>query len=313
MEPHINSEFKLPKRNFWQIIFYSANEARLRAGWRILLHTLFIVIISILTGIIVFYPIGLLKISFESPIVILANEVVMLIGITGATFLARRFLDKRSIVSLGLTTGPKFLIDIFIGIIIAFFQLGLVFIIEIGMGWTIFSGFAWQTEPISAVLSGLGLWLGVFIIVGWQEELLSRGYHLQSMESGLNLFWAVIISSSIFGSLHIFNPGATWVSTIGIILAGLFLALPYLITRQLWISIGLHIGWNFSEGVVFGFPVSGTESFRLLRHSVGGPVLWTGGDFGPEAGLLIIPGLLLGTLLILAYTKSIPFQKTLKK
>ena len=95
----------------------------------------------------------------------------------------------------------------------------------------------------------------------------------------------------------------------GIVLAGLFLALPYLLTRQLWLSIGLHIGWNFFEGVVFGFPVSGTDSFHLLRHTVSGPVLWTGGAFGPEAGLLVIPALIFGSLLVFAYTR-LKIQKT---
>ena len=99
------------------------------------------------------------------------------------------------------------------------------------------------------------------------------------------------------------NPGASWVSTLGILLAGLFLALPYLLTRQLWLSIGLHIGWNFFEGVVFGFPVSGLPFYRLMRTSITGPETWTGGAFGPEAGLVLIPSLALGAALIFLYSK----------
>ena len=251
----------------------------------------------------IFVPIGLLKISFDSPIAMLANELTMLVAITGAAFLARRFLDKRSFISLGFKPNRQAIFDVLAGIGITFIQISLIFGLEIGLGWTKFDGFAWQTQPGSTVLGGLGLWLLFFIIVGWQEELLSRGYHLQTLESGLNLFWAVIISSSIFGFLHIFNPGATWVSTAGIFLAGLFLALPFILTRQLWLSIGLHIGWNYFEGVVFGFPVSGTDTFRLLHQTVSGPVLWTGGVFGPEAGLLVIPALLLGSALVFGYTK----------
>ena len=190
-----------------------------------------------------------------------------------------------------------------IGILIPFFQIGLVFAIEISLGWTKFDGFAWQNETTPKILTGLGLWLAIFLIGGWQEELLSRGYHLQNLESGLNLFWAVLISSSVFGFLHIFNNGASWISTLGIILAGLFLALPFILTRRLWLSIGVHIGWNFFEGVVFGFPVSGLNTFQLLRHTVSGPELWTGGIFGPEAGLLVIPALLLGSALIIIYTR----------
>ena len=140
-------------------------------------------------------------------------------------------------------------------------------------------------------------------MVGWQEELLFRGYQLQTLASGMNLFWGVAISSVVFGILHLTNPNATWVSALGIFFAGLFLATGYLCTGQLWLSIGLHIGWNFFEGVVFGFPVSGIATYPLLRINVTGPGMWTGGAFGPEAGLIVLPALAFGTGLIFLYTK----------
>jgi membrane protease YdiL (CAAX protease family) len=297
-------ETQKPQRNFWQVVFLSPDEPRLRAGWRLLTQTILLVILSIVAGIIIFIPIGLFKINFDSPTAMLANELVMLFSITASIFLARKFLDRRPIVSLGLKLNQQAVLDVLVGIVITFFQMGLIYGIEIALGWTKFDGFAWQTESGLVVAEGLGTWLVIFLIVGWQEELLSRGYHLQTLESGLNTFWAVLISSSVFGALHLSNPNASWISTLGILLAGLFLALPYILTRQLWLSIGLHIGWNFFEGVVFGFPVSGLETFRLLRHTVSGPDLWTGGAFGPEAGLLVIPALLLGSLLVFAFTKS---------
>jgi membrane protease YdiL (CAAX protease family) len=299
----MNPETQKNKRNFWQILFISPDEPRLRAGWRLLIQTIFLIILSIGAGIVIFIPIGLFKIDFDSSFAMLANELVMLFSITASIFLARKFLDRRPIVSLGLKLDQLALKDVLVGIIITFFQMGLVYSIEVALGWTKFDGFAWQMESGVAVAGGLGIWLVIFLIVGWQEELLSRGYHLQTLESGLNTFWAVLISSSVFGVLHLGNPGASWVSTLGILLAGLFLALPYILTRQLWLSIGLHIGWNFFEGVVFGFPVSGLDTFRLMRHTISGPELWTGGAFGPEAGLLVIPAILLGSLMVIAYTR----------
>jgi hypothetical protein len=107
----------------------------------------------------------------------------------------------------------------------------------------------------------------------------------------------------MFGLLHIFNPNATWVSTAGIFFAGVYLAYGYIRTKQLWLPIGLHIGWNFFEGVVFGFPVSGLDIYALTRITVNGPDLWTGGAFGPEAGLIVLPALLLGGFLIFLYTR----------
>ena len=226
------------------------------------------------------------------------------IAVTVSVFLARRFLDKQPIESLGLQLNIQALVDAFTGIGITFLQMGFIYLVMLGLGWLTFEGFAWEFEPISLVVKNTLLFFVIFIFVGWNEELLSRGYHLQTIASGINLFWGVIISSAVFGLLHIFNPGATWISTIGILFAGLFLAYGYIRTKQLWLPIGLHIGWNFFEGVGFGFPVSGLDIYPLLRIKVTGPVLWTGGAFGPEAGLIVLPSLLVGGLLIYLYTQK---------
>jgi membrane protease YdiL (CAAX protease family) len=292
-----------PQRTFLRTIFLSPNEPRLRAGWRLVIQTILLIVLSFCAGI----PIGLLlvlpNINLSDGMVLALNQVVELVGVTASVFLARRFLDKRSIVSLGLKLSKWTAIDIFTGIAITFLMMGFIYLIEWGIGWLTFDGFAWETDPVLTVLGGTLGMFAVFIVVGWNEELLSRGYHLQTLASGLNLFWGVILSSAVFGLLHLGNPNATWVSAAGIFFAGLFLAYGYITTRQLWLSIGLHLGWNFFEGVVFGFPVSGLDIYHLTRITVSGPELWTGGPFGPEAGLVVLPGLLLGAGLIFVYAR----------
>jgi membrane protease YdiL (CAAX protease family) len=116
----------------------------------------------------------------------------------------------------------------------------------------------------------------------------------------------VLLSSGVFSLLHLVNPNAESIGfvAVGLFLAGVFLAFGYLRTRQLWLPIGLHIGWNFFEGVIFGFPVSGLEYYQLTRITVVGPQYWTGGAFGPEAGLVLIPGLILGFILVFFYTRN---------
>ncbi len=280
-------------------IFLSPDKPRLRAGWRLLIQTISLIVLGILIGI-VLSPLYFLGISIDN---LLFQQVLQILVVTGSVFLARRLLDRRSIASLGLKVDTTALVDVLVGILITFFMMGAIFLIQLGLGWLTFEGFAWQFESTQSVLSGTLSMLGVFLLVGWSEELLSRGYHLQTLASGTNLFWGVILSSAIFGLLHLGNPNATWASAAGIFLAGLFLAYGYLTTRQLWLSIGLHIGWNFFEGVGFGFPVSGLDIYRLTRITVHGPEIWTGGPFGPEAGLVVLPGLALGVALIYLYTR----------
>lgn len=291
------SEIQPPQdRSILARVFLSPNESRLRAGWRLLIQTILLIVFGAVVSI---------ASSFLGPLngSLLWAQILNFLIITGSVYIARRWLDKRSFESLGLKLDKQTLLDILAGIGITFVQMGFIYILMLALGWLTFMGFAWQFDPLQAVMRGVITFFIVFIIVGWNEELLSRGYQLQTIASGINLFWGVIISSAVFGLLHLGNPNATWVSAVGIFFAGVYLAYGYIRTGQLWLSIGLHIGWNFFEGVVFGFPVSGLDIYALTRIKVQGPELWTGGAFGPEAGLIVLPSLILGAFLIYLYTR----------
>lgn len=290
-------------------IFLSDQEPRLRAGWRLLLHILLLLLISaclaVLAAIVLFVSgsISVLLAELE-PIYLLFGAVLETVAITASIFLARRYLDKRSIESLGLKLNRQTIVDLLAGIGITFIQMGLIYLLMFWLGWITFEGFAWEFDPLSLAIKNTLIFFAMFVLVGWHEELLSRGYHLQTIASGLNLFWGVIISSAVFGALHLGNPSANWISTTGIFLAGIFFAYGYIRTKQLWLPIGMHLGWNFFEGVVFGFPVSGLDIYALTRIQIHGPELWTGGAFGPEAGLIVLPALILGAILIYFYTAN---------
>jgi membrane protease YdiL (CAAX protease family) len=289
------------QRNFILRIFLSRDEPRLRAGWRLLLHTLLLGLISsILLLASLLLPVSIWETNLETNPLFLAIEFVS-IGI--ATWLARRFIDRRSFLSLGFKLTRQAWMDLVVGFAIPGLLMGLVFTLELGLGWTTFERWAWQGVSISKVLFGMSSGLIAFILVGFSEELLSRGYHLQTLKDGLGLGWALLLSSIIFAWLHSANPNSSWISTLGILLAGYFLAYGWIRTGQLWLSIGLHIGWNFFEGNIFGFPVSGLTTFRLIEHHPTGPSLITGGAFGPEAGIIILPAMALGLFLIHVYTR----------
>ncbi|MFZ5923462.1 MAG: CPBP family intramembrane glutamic endopeptidase [Chloroflexota bacterium] len=286
-------------------IFLSPLEPRLRAGWRLLLQTLLLLLLASCIGVPVLFLTLIPIPGFDhfDEFAMLVYQVVEFIAVTLSVYLARRFLDKRPFAGLGLKLDSRTLPDLLAGVGIAALVMALIFGLHLALGWLTVEGFAWEREGLPSVLGGMALMFVIFALTGWNEELLSRGYHLQTLASGTNLLWAVVISSVAFGFLHLANPGATWTSAAGIFLAGLFLAYAYLRTGQLWLSIGLHLGWNFFEGPVFGFPVSGLDFFAMTRISVSGPELWTGGRFGPEAGLILIPGLLAGAIAVHLYGK----------
>lgn len=282
-----------------QNILKSPVEPRLRSGWRMLAQLLLMFLIMLFASIpafavMVFWP------KFADLSLILGNGVPVVLSV----YIARRVFDRRSMRSLGLDFNQQAWRELLIGIGIAALQTGLVFALEAAFGWLKVVGYAWQQQTLLGVLGEFLLWLFIFIAVGFYEELLSRGYQLQNLEEGLNTFWAVLLSSMVFGAAHFLNPNASWFSAAGITLSGIFLAYAYLRTRQLWLPIGLHIGWNLFLGPVLGFPVSGLQNSRLIKVLVEGPVLFTGGDFGPEAGLVLLPALGLGACLVWLVTRE---------
>ena len=127
------------------------------------------------------------------------------------------------------------------------------------------------------------------VVPGITEEIVCRGILFRLTEEGLGTWIALLVSALFFGLGHIGNPGATAWSSLAIsIEAGLLFGLLYHVTRSLWWCIGLHAGWNFVQGAVFGIPVSGIEVDGLLESRLQGPDWLDGGGFGAEASVLTV-------------------------
>ncbi|MGB9673302.1 MAG: lysostaphin resistance A-like protein [Anaerolineales bacterium] len=288
-------------------LFVNPTEHRLRAAWRLLIHTLFVLIFTLLIGGGLLVLANILKLTNITNLpsgevatntsLTLYSEFAFACGVTLATFLARRWLDKRSFRSLGLHFNHNPVMEILVGFILAGLMMSVIYILEWSGGLIEFKGFVWQYQKFSNFTSSLLKTLLLFILVGWTEELLSRGYHLQNLTEGLNKTWGIILTSSIFALLHLGNPGFTIMAIVGLFLSGLFFCYAFYQRKNLWLPIGLHIGWNFFEGSIFGFQVSGlTDLPRLIYQTTHGNTLITGGDFGPEAGIVLLAGLLIGVL-----------------
>jgi len=296
----------------WHWIVWSlANpgERRLRAGWRLLVQMALLLLVS--RGVSLVVAAALQRVRPTSVDAIIAWRPWLSLWLAGASFvvavlsvwLARRWVDRRSFVSLGLSLDLWTLRDLAVGFVIAGSMQATVFAVEWAAGWLRVARFAWQAQPPRAVVTGMATMIVAFALVGIYEELQARGYLLQNVAAGLNDTWGLVLSSGLFAAAHLFNPHASRIALIGLTGAGLFLGIAYLRTRSLWLPIGLHFGWNLFEGPVFGFQVSGLTGIALIEQTVSGPDLWTGGAFGPEAGLVQVAALVLGIAAVWLYTR----------
>ncbi|HEX4534548.1 MAG TPA: CPBP family intramembrane glutamic endopeptidase [Rhizomicrobium sp.] len=147
---------------------------------------------------------------------------------------------------------------------------------------------------------GLAGAFAMSLLAGVGEELIFRGAVYRFFENGFGTLIALILSGALFGLIHAANPGATLESSAAIALeAGILLGAAYLLTRSLWLPIGLHFGWNFTEGGIFGTAVSGNKSHGLIDATLSGPQLLSGGVFGPEASVAAVGVCLVAALVML--------------
>src|SRR3989304_4880280 len=137
-----------PKRSILARIFVSSGELRLRAGWRLLAQTLIMVVLIFMVGLAIFIPAAFLKADLNN---MALGQVAELAAITGSVFLVRKFLDRRTITSIGLKLDRLVVIDILVGILITFIQMGVIYLAMVVLGWSKFESFAWQAEPLNYV------------------------------------------------------------------------------------------------------------------------------------------------------------------
>lgn len=127
------------------------------------------------------------------------------------------------------------------------------------------------------------------IMPAFTEELLFRGILFRWLEDFGGSWLALVVTSALFGLAHIFNPNATWFSSFAIAVeAGVLLGGAYMLTRSLWMPMGLHAGWNFTQGEIFDVPVSGIDEHGLVQAQMSGPELLSGGSFGLEASIIAL-------------------------
>lgn len=184
-----------------------------------------------------------------------------------------------SLRTWGLRPGPAWPAEAALGLALGPLLFGLVFGVGVAAGWV---------QGVSVEADGLAMLQGLLVtlLVAFSEEVLMRGYVLQTLLPAWGLRASLLLQAGIFAVLHGLNPGMSPAAVVNLAVSGLVFGYAWKATGRLWLPIGLHLSWNFAEGPLFGFPVSGMPFPSLLHHQVVGPAWAMGGPFGPEAGLL---------------------------
>lgn len=240
-----------------------------------------------------FAGVAILLPSIPAWLLSLLEGGVYLAGILLLTWAFCRYLNQQPLVSLGLQR-QGWLRNLAIGLGLGAGLMILIFASMAAAGW-LTTEFA--SPPALPFLASVLSWAALSFV----EELTFRGYIMQGLAKAWAMPVAIVVSSVLFGMVHLIDPNVQVLAILNVCTAGLFLALAYLVTRSLWLPAGIHIGWNLTEINVLGFPGSGHTESAILHTTVGGPELVTGGAFGPEGGLLGLAAWLLGIALLLCY------------
>jgi membrane protease YdiL (CAAX protease family) len=233
--------------------------------------------------------------SDQTSIQLLTIQFFGLLGTFLILWLFMKFIDKDKFIKLGFEIKNK-LKEFNVGLGIGLIVMGLGYSILIFLGELTFQRLIF--EPKEIFISIL-----IFVIVAIVEETLLRGYVLRNLMISFNKYIALILSSILFSLMHSFNSNIDLFALTNLFLAGILLGLSYIHTKNLWFPIALHLSWNFFQ-TLFGFNVSGKNTYSLIEFSLPQENLLNGGAFGFEGSILSVFSMIILILLIELYYRK---------
>jgi membrane protease YdiL (CAAX protease family) len=210
--------------------------------------------------------------------IMLTGQFAGTLGTLFIVWIFTKFIDRKRFIDLGFSLENRAK-DIIYGLLAGIVMMGLgTLILQVNGNLTI--------DSVNFALLSLLQSVFLFILVSVNEEVFVRGYILPNFMDSMNRYLALVFSSLIFTALHLLNPNVSFLGATNIFLAGILLGIGYIFTKNLWFPLALHFSWNFFQGPIFGFEVSGTNTDTLISQTITGNELLTGGQFGFEGSLL---------------------------
>lgn len=231
---------------------------------------------------------------------------VLVLWVAAVSWICLRFLERMTLSALGFALRGGWFDDILKGCAIGALMIASVVILQVAGGGTRLNfnpilrgeqGINWA--GVQVVAAEMAITIVLLILAAAFEELVFRGYAFQTLLRGAPAVVPILLFSIYFGWAHWNNPSRTLFSTANTTLAGIWLSIAYLKTRNLWFPTALHFMWNWMMGVFFGIPISGLQiEHPLLVASSDGPVWLTGGNYGSEGGVAATIALIVAILVI---------------
>ena len=209
---------------------------------------------------------------------IIVTYFILSVTIVLVTWLFKKFIDRGTFKELGFEW-KGFEMDGLVGLLTGPVLLGIGTIILAIAGYLTFINFTFNGSALLVEILFM-------LLVAFTEEILFRGYILNNLLRSTNKWVALIITSVLFALFHSTNPGVSVLAVVNIFVAGFLLGINYIYTKNLWFAVLFHFSWNFFQGPVFGYEVSGLDMQSILEQSLSGPEILTGGEFGFEQSLL---------------------------
>lgn len=229
----------------------------------------------------------------------LEYSMIFIMGIM--LWLFMKFIDKQPLIEIGFQTKGR-LKEFNYGLIMGLVIMAFAYVSLSLIGEIVFENYTFDLQNI---FLSIILFVGVSVF----EEVIFRGYMLKNLLESFNPYVALFISSIFFSLIHGSNPNVTSLGLCNIFLAGFFLGASYVFTKNLWFPIALHFSWNFFQSM-FGFKVSGQDSYSIIEFTIPENNILNGGEFGFESSLLSIIILIIGTFIIWNYFKKNNIEKS---
>jgi membrane protease YdiL (CAAX protease family) len=230
---------------------------------------------------------------------IIAQNLAVILGTTIAGWIGGRLFENMPFKALGINVNLLAIKNLLLGILLGAGALAFAAVIAMGFGGMSFQiNRSFGADVISKTLA---ISFGVFVLAAIAEEIVFRGYMLQTLLRSRMDFVAIVFTSALFMLIHADNPNVTYVGLANTFLAGIWFAVAYAKTRSLWLPIGLHFSWNWFQGSIFGMSVSGIKEISeapLLNAIDTGPTWLTGGHYGIEGGIACTIALAISALVV---------------